>query len=70
MEIIDGQKKIKLINIMVIKKVQIKLIKLSNFIFDNTDTKYISAFALSKNNLKDLKNLISIIKKNTFRIFK
>ena len=54
-------KKIIQINIMVIKKVQIQLIKLSNFIFENTDAKYISAFALSKNNLKDQK--INIILK-------
>ena len=40
------------------KKGAKKLIKLSNYIFDNTDTKYISAFALSKNNLKDQKILI------------
>ena len=38
------------------------LIKLSNFIFQNTDTRYISAFALSKNNLNRSKKLISIIK--------
>ena len=38
------------------------LIKLSNFIFQNTDTKYVSAFALSKNNLNRSKKLISIIK--------
>ena len=40
------------------KKGANKIIKLSNFIFDNTDIKYISAFALSKNNLKRSKNLI------------
>ena len=39
------------------------LIKLSNYIFDYTDIKYISAFALSKNNLKRSKNLISTLKK-------
>ena len=33
------------------KKGANKLIKLSNYIFDNTDAKYVSAFALSKNNL-------------------
>ena len=38
------------------------LIKLSNYIFQNTDTRYISAFALSKNNLNRSKKLISIIK--------
>ena len=39
------------------------LIKLSNYIFDHTDIKYISAFALSKNNLSRSKNLISTLKK-------
>ena len=39
------------------------LIKLSNYIFDHSDTKYISAFALSKNNLNRSKNLISTLKK-------
>ncbi len=39
------------------------LIKISNYIFDNTDAKYISAFALSKNNLSRSKNLISTLKK-------
>ena len=39
------------------------LIKLSNYIFDYTDIKYISAFALSKNNLSRSKNLISTLKK-------
>ena len=39
------------------------LINLSNFIFDNTNAKYISAFALSKNNLSRSKNLISTLKK-------
>ena len=38
------------------------LINLSNFIFENTDSKYISAFALSKHNLKRSKKLISILK--------
>ena len=57
MVIIDGLKKIIKINIMVIKKVLIQLIKLSNYIFDNTEVKYISAFALSKNNLNRSKNL-------------
>ena len=42
------------------------LINLSNFIFDNTDTKYISAFALSKNNLSRSHNLISTLKKILF----
>ena len=39
------------------------LINLSNFIFDNTNAKYISAFALSKNNLNRSQNLISTLKK-------
>ncbi len=39
------------------------LIKLSNFIFDNTNAKYISAFALSRNNLSRSQNLISTLKK-------
>ena len=42
------------------------LINLSNFIFDNTDAKYISAFALSKNNLSRSQNLISTLKKILF----
>ena len=39
------------------------LLKLSNYIFENTDTKYISAFALSKNNLNRSNKLISTLKK-------
>ncbi len=39
------------------------LIKISNYIFDNTDAKYISAFALSKNNLSRSSSLISTLKK-------
>ena len=39
------------------------LLKLSNYIFNHSDTKYISAFALSKNNLNKSKNLISTLKK-------
>jgi len=39
------------------------LINLSNYIFKNTDTKFISAFALSKNNLNRSKNLITTLKK-------
>ena len=39
------------------------LINLSNFIFDNTNAKYISAFALSKNNLGRSQNLIATLKK-------
>ena len=39
------------------------LINLSNYLFKNTDTKFISAFALSKNNLNRSKNLIITLKK-------
>ena len=39
------------------------LINLSNYIFKNTDAKFISAFALSKNNLNRSKNLITTLKK-------
>ena len=39
------------------------LIKISNYIFNNTDAKFISAFALSKNNLSRSNNLISTLKK-------
>ena len=39
------------------------LIKLTNYIFDHSETKYISAFALSENNLNRSKNLISTLKK-------
>ena len=39
------------------------IIKLSNFIFHNTDAKYVSAFALSKNNLNRSSNLILTLKK-------
>ena len=39
------------------------LVNLSNFIFKNTNTKYISAFALSKNNLNRSKSLITTLKK-------
>ena len=39
------------------------LINLSNFIFESTDVNYISAFALSKNNLNRSKNLIATLKK-------
>ena len=38
------------------------IIKLSNYIFHNTDAKYISAFALSKNNLNRSSNLILTLK--------
>ena len=39
------------------------IIKLSNYIFHNTDAKYVSAFALSKNNLNRSRNLILTLKK-------
>ncbi len=39
------------------------LINLTNFIFENTSSKYVSAFALSKNNLNRSKTLISTLKK-------
>ena len=39
------------------------LINLSKYIFKNTETQYISAFALSSNNLKRSKNLIETILK-------
>tara|TARA_X000000950_G_scaffold255913_1_gene320970 strand:+ start:1600 stop:2244 length:645 start_codon:yes stop_codon:yes gene_type:complete len=39
------------------------LIDLSNYIFENTNSNYVSAFALSKNNLNRSKNLISTLKK-------
>ena len=39
------------------------LMNLSNFIFKSTDVNYISAFALSKNNLNRSKTLISTLKK-------
>ena len=40
-----------------------KLLRLSNHVFDNSNIKYISAFALSKNNLSRTPNLIDTIKK-------
>ena len=40
-----------------------KLISISKFIFNNYDINYISAFALSKNNLNRPKTMINIIKK-------
>ena len=40
-----------------------KIIKLSNFIFNNFNIKNVSAFALSSNNLKRSKHLIDTIKK-------
>ena len=39
------------------------IINLSNYIFHNTDAKYVSAFALSKNNLNRSSKLISTLKK-------
>ena len=39
------------------------IIKLSNYIFQNTDAKYVSAFALSKNNLNRSSDLIFTLKK-------
>ena len=40
-----------------------RLINLSNYIFSNTEIKYISAFVLSKNNLKRSAKIINVIKK-------
>ncbi len=45
------------------KKGAYNLIKLTNFIFDNFESKYVSAFALSKYNLNRSQNLISLLKK-------
>ncbi len=45
------------------KKGSNNLIYLTNYIFENTNSNYISAFALSKNNLNRSKNLISTLKK-------
>ncbi len=39
------------------------LVNLTDFIFENTSSKYVSAFALSKNNLNRSKTLISTLKK-------
>ena len=39
-----------------------KLLEISNYIFDNFDTQYITAFALSKNNLKRTNKKIKILK--------
>ena len=39
-----------------------KLLEISNYIFDNFDTQYITAFALSKNNLKRTGKKIKILK--------
>ena len=40
-----------------------KLIKISKYIFENSDTNYVSAFALSKNNLNRSNKTINMIKK-------
>ena len=45
------------------KKGASTLINLTNSIFDKTNAKYVSAFALSKNNLNRSKNLITTLKK-------
>jgi len=45
------------------KKGAANLIKLSHYLFNNTDAKFISAFALSKNNLDRPTSLLNIIKK-------
>jgi len=39
------------------------LLSLSDYIFSNTQTNIISAFALSRNNLKRSLNIIKVIKK-------
>ena len=56
-------KKNKFSNYYSYKKGANNLIKLTNFIFDNTNVKYVSAFALSKNNLKRSQKLISMLRK-------
>ena len=45
------------------KKGAENLIKLSHYLFNNTEAKYISAFALSKNNLERPTSVLNIIKK-------
>ena len=45
------------------KKGANNLIKLSDYIFNNTKTKYISAFALSINNLKRPHKVLNMIEK-------
>ena len=40
-----------------------KLLEISEYIFDNYETKYITAFALSKNNLKRTNEKIKTLKK-------
>ena len=44
------------------KKGANNLLNLTNYIFTNTKSSYVSAFALSKNNLNRSKNLINILK--------
>lgn len=44
------------------KKGANNLLNLTNYIFSNTKSSYVSAFALSKNNLNRSKNLISLLK--------
>ena len=61
MEIIDGPKEIKKIDTTVTKGAN-NLLNLTNYIFSNTKSSYVSAFALSKNNLNRSKNLISLLK--------
>tara|TARA_A100001011_G_C13840766_1_gene646827 strand:- start:116 stop:334 length:219 start_codon:yes stop_codon:yes gene_type:complete len=47
-----------------------KLLKISDNIFKTYNIKYVSAFALSNNNLKRAKSLINVIKKNSIKFFK
>jgi len=56
-------KKKSLSKINAYKKGAENLIKLSHYLFNNTDAKFISAFALSKNNLDRPTSLLNIIKK-------
>ena len=56
-------KKKSLSKINAYKKGAENLIKLSHYLFNNTDAKFISAFALSKNNLERPTSLLNIIKK-------
>ena len=48
------------------KKGANNLLNLTNFIFTNTKSKYVSAFALSKHNLNRSKHLISLLKNLLF----
>ena len=63
MALIGGQKKNNTSKFDAYKKGSNNLINLSNYIFENTKSQYISAFALSKNNLNRSKRLISTLKK-------